>query len=418
MERLKSIIRVFFITFLITFISTSFAQDTKTLSAIINSVNSDSLINTVKTLSGVIPFINENTSITILTRHSDYQGNTDAAQYLFNKLKSYNLSPVVQSFSLTGKNILAVQNGSESDKYVIICAHYDCCGNRMCKSDSSFIAPGADDNASGAAAVLECARIISSISSKYSIIYALWDEEEQGLLGSKYYASIARSENKNIIAVVNLDMIAWDNNNDGKIEIHVNNSTDKVHISDSMMNVNNELIIGLNPVVIRPGSNASDQYFFWLNNYDAVMLIEGYTTNDFNPYYHSKMDSYDKFNRTYFLKASKLAIATVAKLSEVKNITSSIPKDKLLPGSYVLHQNYPNPVNGNTIIEYALPADGYVKMDLFNVLGQKIKTIISEFKYAGTHREELNILDLVSGIYFYKLSVNNFVQIKKAVVIK
>ena len=53
---------------------------------------------------------------------------------------------------------------------------------------SGTTAPGADDNASGTAAVIEAARIFTQYDSKYTIIYALWDEEEQGLIGSAYYA--------------------------------------------------------------------------------------------------------------------------------------------------------------------------------------------------------------------------------------
>ncbi len=126
----------------------------------------------------------------------------------------------------------------------------------------------------------------------------------------------------------------------------------------------------------------------------------------------SKQDTYDKFNLNFYTKASKLAIATVAAIAEIKNIEMHLPQD------YVLQQNYPNPVNTQAMIEYSLPIDGYVKMDLYNVLGQKLITIVSEYKYAGTHRVELVTQSLSSGIYFYKMSANNFIQTKKIVVIK
>lgn len=68
-------------------------------------------------------------------------------------------------------------------------------------------APGADDNASGAAVVLEAARLLSSIQTPYTIIFALWDEEEIGLIGSANYARHAVQSGEQILGIVNMDML-------------------------------------------------------------------------------------------------------------------------------------------------------------------------------------------------------------------
>ena len=73
---------------------------------------------------------------------------------------------------------------------------------------------GADDNASGCAAILETARILEPYQFDRTIVYAFWDEEEIGLYGSEDYASGASENSIDIKAVVNLDMIAWDEDND------------------------------------------------------------------------------------------------------------------------------------------------------------------------------------------------------------
>ena len=81
-------------------------------------------------------------------------------------------------------------------------------------------APGADDNASGTAAVIEAARIFSQYDFPFTIIYALWDEEEQGLIGSEYYATQAANAGDSILGVINLDMIGYDGNGDGNADVH------------------------------------------------------------------------------------------------------------------------------------------------------------------------------------------------------
>ncbi len=70
-------------------------------------------------------------------------------------------------------------------------------------------ARGADDNASGTSAVLKVAQILSQTSTPYTIIYALWDEEEIGLFGSVHYARQAFQSGENNLGVINVDMIGW-----------------------------------------------------------------------------------------------------------------------------------------------------------------------------------------------------------------
>ncbi len=151
---------------------------------ILNQTNTDSLMHFTKELSGVIPTIINGTPQTIVSRHNNQPGNALAETYIKQYLESYGLQTTIQSFSTTGKNVYAVQPGTEfPNRKYIICAHFDC-------MPSGTLAPGADDNASGTAAVIEAARLFTQYSFPYTIIYALWDEEEQGLIGSAYYANL------------------------------------------------------------------------------------------------------------------------------------------------------------------------------------------------------------------------------------
>ena len=100
--------------------------------------------------------------------------------------------------------------------------------------------------------------------------------------------------------------------------------------------------------------------------------------------------------------------------------TSSSPS---VPVSFSLHQNYPNPFNPSTIIEYDLPAASKVRLDVFNVLGQKVKTLVDDYQEAGYQSVTWNGDDdnggsAATGIYFYKISADNKVETRKMMLLK
>ena len=88
------------------------------------------------------------------------------------------------------------------------------------------------------------------------------------------------------------------------------------------------------------------------------------------------------------------------------------------PVSYNLSQNYPNPFNPVTKINYALPKQGLVSMKVYDILGKEVATLVNEVKNAGNYSVEFNASNLSSGIYFYKISVNGFSEVKKMTLIK
>lgn len=97
---------------------------------------------------------------------------------------------------------------------------------------------------------------------------------------------------------------------------------------------------------------------------------------------------------------------------------TDIEENVVLPNDYVLNQNYPNPFNPNTKISYSIPQDGFVKLQVFNILGQEIETIENVYKKAGSYEIEFNGSNLSSGVYLYKLTVNDFSLSKKMILLK
>ena len=88
------------------------------------------------------------------------------------------------------------------------------------------------------------------------------------------------------------------------------------------------------------------------------------------------------------------------------------------PEDYALMQNYPNPFNPTSTIEYSIPADGNVKIEIFSVNGEEIKTIVNEYKSAGRYKINFDAAGLTSGTYFYKIRSGEFTSVKKMVLLR
>jgi len=109
----------------------------------------------------------------------------------------------------------------------------------------------------------------------------------------------------------------------------------------------------------------------------------------------------------------------IKKIFGIGKSTSSNTKNNLIPTSFELHQNYPNPFNPSTKIAFDLPKDAKVKLVIYDILGREIKTLIhNEFRAAGKYITEFNGSNLASGVYFYRLQANDYVSVKKMVMIK
>jgi FlgD Ig-like domain len=99
------------------------------------------------------------------------------------------------------------------------------------------------------------------------------------------------------------------------------------------------------------------------------------------------------------------------------------PGNPILPSSFALGQNYPNPFNPVTTIEYSLPSRAHVTIEVFNLLGQKVRTLVNDTKAAGSYRTEWTGTDdagntVPTGVYLYRLRADDFVRTKKMLLVK
>ena len=300
MKRLFALLPSLFILSFTSLLSAQVSYNTF-VASVMNQVNADSVYKFERQLSGDTACNIGGSSYTIATRHYSSQGNIKAAQYILEKFQSFGLNAFYQNINSTIVNVLARKTGNKyPNQYVIICAHYD-------NMPSGSTAPGADDNASGTIAVIEAARLLSNVNLPYTILFAAWDEEELGLFGSKAYADSAFARNDSIIAVLNFDMIAYDGNNNGAMDINTNPAS--MSLANEFYQIISIYQPTLVPQITTSLNGGSDHQPFQQRGYKAILSIED--NSEFNPYYHTINDNYSHVNKQYFVKMIKAGIAAL-----------------------------------------------------------------------------------------------------------
>jgi hypothetical protein len=89
-----------------------------------------------------------------------------------------------------------------------------------------------------------------------------------------------------------------------------------------------------------------------------------------------------------------------------------------IPKQFELHQNYPNPFNPTTVIRYGIPKESNVKLVVYNILGEVVKTLVENKQKAGSYEVNFNASNLATGIYIYRIQAGSFVDVKKMILIK
>ncbi|MBI5935490.1 MAG: M20/M25/M40 family metallo-hydrolase [Chloroflexi bacterium] len=244
-----------------------------------------------------------------------------ATQYLYESLTGIGRLDSVKyvSWSLdgyTGRNVVGELKGTtRPNEIILLTAHVD-------DLPGGSVAPGADDNATGTAAVLLAARILSQYNFERTIRFVFFTGEEQGLLGSWVYARSASNADVNIVAVLNMDMLGWDSKNGPTMRVHTRSGTAGAgdrDIANAFVDVVSVYAISLDPIITSEDMDASDHGSFWARDYDAVCIIEDdgdlHSWGDFNPYYHTTNDTLSKLNLPYFTNMVKAVIGTAAHLA-------------------------------------------------------------------------------------------------------
>ena len=162
------------------------------------------------------------------------------------------------------------------------------------------------------------------------------------------------------------------------------------------------------------------------NEWEVIGFVEGHGNSNSPKDYEyiddlSTLPEYHQFEEVaYRLKQidtdgtfEYYGLSASADLSTVTDI-----HDDAFPVSFELYQNYPNPFNPSSTIKFGLPVAGNTLLEVYNSLGQKVATLIDREMSAGYHEVVWNASEFTSGIYLYKITAENFTDIKKMMLVK
>lgn len=256
----------------------------------------------------------------------------EVAFYLKDRMQNYGFEVEIDSFyvenfiwgdmeescSMYLYNVLAFLPGYHDgrDTSFFLGAHYDDRSVSYSLDDSFVLAPGADDNASGVACLLEIARVWSkeNIRSKYGLRIEFYSGEELCFLGSSHRLdSWSRTYSTHPLGMLNLDMVG-------------NNSSDSIHLEyydfcEWLTNLALENIAtytNLHANLDQEYIERSDSWIFYSWGLDALFLTE----NDFSPYYHTPQDSSVYLDYDYMTEVTKLATSIAYDVATDKNNVS------------------------------------------------------------------------------------------------
>ncbi len=391
-------------------------------------------------------------SVVRLQGERHYQGTGDGLQearrYIREELAAAGLRIRSQEFDYAGAshaNLIGILPGfSQVDSIVAIGAHYD----------GVPLSPGADDNASGVAGVLEAARILSRYGFAQSFNFLLFDLEEAGLIGSREFVKEGIPEGSTISALYNFEMIGYysiapnshsipvgfsqlfpeqvqqvrDNDFRGDFIINVANSS-SVDLMRSFVDAAERLVPAL-PVISLPlpdnGEIAtdlrrSDHAPFWDAGYPALMLTDGANTR--NPNYHAPTDHADSLN---FLIMGQVVQATIAAAAEqagviyLDNVVSEafsivatgVAEESAVHSDGPVLSITPNPSSASTRFELRLPIAAELELAVYSSIGRHVATLLKGYRAAGNYVVNWDMQSfrrgrLSRGLYWCIIHYNN-----------
>ena len=276
-------------------------------------------------ISGAWPATIGGSPYTIATRYTP-SGTpiTKATQYVYEHLQALGLGVSYQNWSdaysgYSGRNVIAGQAGlTRPAEIVLITAHLDDTSSWLYRMTN---APGADDNASGSVGVLVAADILSRYRFERTVRYVFFTGEEQGLYGSEAYADALSAAGENVVAVYNMDMIAWDATGGPTLRLHTRTTSNPGYGADlAIAQLFGDVLTAyglassLTPIITASGDPYSDHASFWAKGYPAILAIED-DYDDFNDYYHTTSDTLDRLNMTYYTNYVRASVGTAAHLA-------------------------------------------------------------------------------------------------------
>lgn len=393
----------------------SFGQLNQDLIQYKESINQDSLKRNIRELQA------------FGSRYAFNPNHHSIALYLKQRLEEYGWETKIDSFYMENflypyhtniinndweYNVVAEKRGLYApDIFFIAGAHYD----SFASYDSTYFnnSPGADDNASGVAAILEIARLYQkhNLTPTKTLRLELYGSEETGLSGSNDAMYKSNSQGEHIAAMMCLDMIGYssDTNTVPTVKlIEYPNSTTFTNFCEQTTNNYTNLL----PIRTTEHQQSSDSYCYYMWGITSIFLFEG----EMCPFYHTSNDVIDNINFNYLKQTSQLAFS-IAYLSSNTNTyyPVSIPQIQTQNNQLTLLQN---PVKDKIKFTYKSSNQKKERLILINNLGlNTINSPLSNYKISSDNYE-INTQNLSSGTYILRIESPTQAISKKLIIIK
>ena len=263
------------------------------------------------------------------TRAFYLNSSEEAASYIFGRFQAMNIAVEYQELMAgvhSVKNVVATIPGASAETpQFLFGAHYDSENKdvRTVSDGQTLPAPGADDDASGVACVVELARVLSNLRLQNTVRFVAFGAEENGydssgrLAGSMSYVESEKAKGISYDACWILDMIGYGGGSENHTMIITNENSARLgsDMQEMVGALGIELLIEIenNSALIN-----SDHASFWSAGYPAVLLIESDPTTgvfQFNPYYHSTEDTVDKLSEGQIVAVAQGLVATLMDMS-------------------------------------------------------------------------------------------------------
>jgi hypothetical protein len=199
----------------------------------------------------------------------------------------------------------------------------------------------------------------------------------------------------------------------GYLTLYPNDSPNYKYVNFGASDWAVEMKVPLDSLLV--GSAKDDQRFTPLNGMKITMDINIHDSD--NPNVREGILSFSETaNDNSWIGPQNWGITWIGDTNKISAVEDA--ENTPVVNGFQLAQNYPNPFNAATTINYMLAKPGMVKIELYNTLGQRVRTLVNEFKASGSHSLKINFDNLNTGIYFYKIETSDFSQTAKMVLMK
>ncbi len=343
----------------------------------VGNISEPAFFQTIQEISGFTDF-SFNGLQSVSTRYYNTADKNLVADYLADILTGYGYTVEFDEFRLnrfTCRNIVATRIGTTTpDEYVVVGGHYD-----SISPTAATTAPGAEDNGSGTAAVMEIARIAAGREFERSVQFVLFDAEEQGLYGSSHFVAEATTAGREIVAAITMDMVGFYLS---RYSVRIEGQTPWEWLMTTMAD----------QVSAHTDISYQKDYFSWGSDHvpfqqagiPAFLAID-YDYADY-PAYHQSDDNWPQIAASAAI-GTQITTAAAATLAEVAVLQPNNSAVANLPRSGPLKMAaYPNPFNPRVTFAFSPQQEADGQLAVYDLTGKRVAILVQGTFPAGLNQ--------------------------------